>query len=249
VPHVFVADLAEPTLDDADRHHLERVLRTRPGEEVTVSDGRGGWRRCTFVAGGGLHPEGDVEHRPAPSPPITIAFALTKGDKPELTVQKLTELGADRIVPFVAARSVTRWDDERARRHVERLRKVAREAAMQCRRTHLPTVGEVVDFATVAALPGAALADSGGAPPELGHPVVLIGPEGGWSDDERATALPTVRLGEYVLRSETAAMAAAALLAALRSANVEHAALLHSGQPARSVGEGPGEPGQKVTNR
>jgi len=249
VPHVFVADLDAPALDDVDRHHLERVLRTRPGEEVTVSDGRGGWRRCTFAAGGGLRPEGPVEHRAAPSPPITIAFALTKGDKPELTVQKLTELGVDRIIPFVAFRSVTRWDDERGARHVDRLRKVAREAAMQCRRAHLPAVDDVVDFATVAALPGAALADAGGAPPDLGHPVVLVGPEGGWADEERAGGLPTVSLGEHVLRSETAAMAAATLLTALRGARVEHAALLRSPLTARSVGEGPGEPGQKVANR
>jgi 16S rRNA (uracil1498-N3)-methyltransferase len=226
VPHVFVVDLDAPRLDDADRHHLERVLRTRPGEEVTVSDGRGGWRACTFVAGGELRPIGDIEQWPAPTPAITIAFALTKGDKPELTVQKLTELGVDRIRPFVAARSVVRWDHDRAARNVERLRRVAREAAMQCRRAHLPVVDELVEFAAVADLRGAVLADAGGASPGRGSTVVLIGPEGGWSDEERSRGLPTVSLGDHVLRAETAAIAAATLLTSLRSGRVQHGELL-----------------------
>jgi 16S rRNA (uracil1498-N3)-methyltransferase len=226
VPHVFVDDLTTPTLDDGDRHHLERVLRTRVGEEVTVSDGRGGWRRCTFQSGGVLRPEGEIEQRPAPAPPITIAFALTKSDKPELTVQKLTELGVDRIVPFVAARSVVRWDDDKAARQLERLRRVAREAAMQCRRAHLPTVEPVSTFAAVAAEPGAVLADAGGASPDRGSTTVLIGPEGGWSDEERAHGLPAVSLGDHVLRAETAAIAAATLASALRAGRVQHGELL-----------------------
>jgi 16S rRNA (uracil1498-N3)-methyltransferase len=228
VAHAFVADLDDPQLDDDDRHHLERVLRLRVGEEVTVSDGRGGWRRCTFAAGGALRPDGEVEQRPRPTPRITIAFALTKGDKPELTVQKLTELGVDRIVPFVAARSVVRWDADRAARQVERLRRVAREAAMQCRRAHLPEVADVADFPTVARLPGAVRADAGGRPPALATPVVLVGPEGGWSDEERASGPPAVGLGDHVLRAETAAITAAALWTALRSGRVQHAELLHS---------------------
>jgi 16S rRNA (uracil1498-N3)-methyltransferase len=228
VAHVFVADLDDPKLDDVDRHHLERVLRLRAGEEVTASDGRGGWRRCMFEAGGALRPNGEVEQRPRPAPLITIAFALTKGDKPELTVQKLTELGVDRIVPFVAARSVVRWDVDRAARQVERLRRVAREAAMQCRRAHLPEVADVADFATVAQLPGAVLADAGGRPPALATPVVLVGPEGGWSDEERAAGPAPVGLGDHVLRAETAAITAAALWTALRSGRVQHAELLHS---------------------
>jgi 16S rRNA (uracil1498-N3)-methyltransferase len=224
--HVFVADVAAPALDDEDRHHLERVLRLRDGEEVTASDGRGGWRACAFVAGGTLRPVADVEHVPAPSPPITVAFALTKGEKPETAVQKLTELGVDRIVPFAAGRSVARWDGDRAARHVARLRKVAQEAAMQCRRAHLPVIDEVVDFAAAAALPGACLADAGGAPPSLDRPVILIGPEGGWTDDERGAGLPAVGLGAQVLRAETAAITAGALLAALRLGLVQHAGSL-----------------------
>jgi len=193
-----------------------------------VADGRGGWRVCAFTAGGGLEPTGDVEQRPAPAPAITVAFALTKGEKPETAVQKLTELGVDRIVPFAAARSIARWEGDRAERHLARLRKVAREAAMQSRRAHLPVVDDVVDFAAAAAIPGACLADAGGAAPSLGRPVVLVGPEGGWSDEERGAGLPTVGLGPFVLRAETAALTAGALFAGLRSGLVDHAGSLPS---------------------
>ena len=223
MPHVFVADIDAPELDPDDRHHLERVLRTRDGEEVTVADGDGGWRRCVFRTGGRLEPVAEPETIEAPTPAITVAFALTKGDKPELTVQKLTEVGVDRIVPFTAARSVTRWDGEKAARQVERLRKVAREAAMQSRRARLPVVDDLRDFTSVAALPGAVRAEQGGAPPTLDRPTVLVGPEGGWSDAERAVALPVVGLGPQVLRAETAAMAAAVVFVSLRLGLVEHA--------------------------
>jgi 16S rRNA (uracil1498-N3)-methyltransferase len=228
VPHVFVADVAAPVVDEEDRHHLERVLRVRAGEVVTVADGEGGWRECRYLAGGGLEPSGTAERRARPAPAITVAFAVTKGAKPEIVVQKLTELGVDRIVAFTAGRSVARWDGERAERHVARLRKVAREAAMQCRRAHLPVVEGVVDFATAAAIPGAALADAGGGPPSLTTPTVLIGPEGGWTEEEWALGLVTVGLGEHVLRAETAAIAAGTLLSSLRSGRVGHAGSLPS---------------------
>jgi len=216
-PWVFVDDVDAPVLAPDDRHHLERVLRVRVGDPVVVSDGAGAWREGALLTGGGVEPAAEVQRVDRPAPPITVAFAITKGERPELAVQKLTELGADRIVPFVSARSVVRWDARRAAGNVERFRRVAHEASMQCRRPWLPTVDDVTDFATASALPAAALADGGGAPPTLANPTVLVGPEGGWSDDERACGLPTVGLGPHVLRAETAAMAAAALLAGLRA--------------------------------
>lgn len=215
--HAFVTDLALPALEPDDDHHLTRVLRLRPGDRITVADGRGCWRRAVVTADRALEPVGPVEIEAALEPVITIAFALVKGERPELVVQKLTEVGVDRIVPFAAARSVVRWDAERATRNVVRLRRVAREAAMQCRRAWLPLVDAPVPFATAAALPGAALADIGGAGPGLDHPVLLAGPEGGWSPAERAAGLPTVDLGPHVLRAETAAVVAGALLVAIRS--------------------------------
>ena len=212
--HVFVTDLDQPELDPRDRHHLERVLRLRPGAIVTLSDGAGRWRVARF--GLAVEPDGPIELVPAPEPLITIAFALVKAERPELAVQKLTELGVDRIVLYVADRSVVRWDDERAEHHMERLRRVAREASMQSRRVRLPGVVWSATFAAVAEAPGAALAERDGAPVDLMHTTVLVGPEGGWSPRELDQGLPRVVLGPHVLRAETAAITAGALLVAAR---------------------------------
>lgn len=232
--HLFVDDLDAPVVADHDRHHVERVLRVRVGEEISVSDGQGGYRSCRLAAGGRLHPDGDVVREPAPAPSIGVGFALVKGGKPEWIVSKLTECGVDRILPFVAERSVVRWDDAKAARNLGRLQRVAVEAAMQSRRTWLPVVEAVRTFAQVA--PGSWLADGGlDAPgPSLGREAaltVLIGPEGGWSPAERAEAGGRlVRFVPTVLRAETAAVAAGVLLAALRAGTVVPA----DGRVARS---------------
>lgn len=217
-PLVFVDDLDTPRLLDADRHHLERVLRVRPGDPLTIADGHGRWR--TAVLGEEPTPTGPVAEQPVRPPPLTVAFALVKGAKPEVVVQKLTELGIDRIVPFRAARSVVQWDDAKAAKAVLRLRAVARAAAMQCHRACLPEIAEVASFDQLASEPGAVLADRAGHPPALGRPVVLVGPEGGWAAEERARELPRMTVGEHVLRAETAAIAAGVLMAALRAAAV-----------------------------
>jgi 16S rRNA (uracil1498-N3)-methyltransferase len=213
--HGFVVDLDTPSLDDADHHHFERVLRLFPGDEMTVSDGAGRWRRCRF--GSPLEALGPVEHEDRPQPEITVAFALVKGNRAEWAVQKLTELGVDRIVPFVAERSVVQWDQAKSARQRERLGTVAREAAMQSRRAWLPTVEPVRTFDEVASRGGAALADRGGRPPSLSWPVLLVGPEGGWSSREREVGLTTVGLGPTVLRAETATIVGGAALCGLRS--------------------------------
>lgn len=218
-PWVMVADLLAPALDPADRHHVERVLRVRSGDQLTVTDGTGRIRPCRLAAAGRLDPVGEVEAVPALAPPLTVAIAITKGARPETAVQKLTELGIDRIVPFHAARSVARWADDGAR-HLARLRRVAREAALQSQRARLPEVTEVATFMEVACLPGAAIADRLGDPPSLDRPVLLIGPEGGWAPEELSFGLPQVSFGPQVLRVETAAMAGSAILAALRNNSV-----------------------------
>jgi 16S rRNA (uracil1498-N3)-methyltransferase len=217
-PQVFVDDLDRPELGEEDRHHLERSLRVRPGDDVVCADGRGSWRRCRF--GAAVEPIGEIERAPAPVPVLTVGFALVKGNRPELIVAKLTELGVDRIVPVAAERSVVRWDPDRAAGHLDRLRRVAREAAMQSRRAWLP---EVLAVASVTALAqatpslGLALAEPGGDPPTLAHPTVLVGPEGGWTDAELAQVATRVGLNPQVLRVETAAITVGALLGALRS--------------------------------
>jgi 16S rRNA (uracil1498-N3)-methyltransferase len=225
-PHAFVVDLDVPVLDDEDRHHLARVLRVRNGDRLTVSDGAGRWRPCRF--GASLELTGPIVTIARPEPLLTVGFALVKGERPELIVQKLTELGIDRIVPFVADRSVVRWDDARAAKHLERLRRVGREACMQCRRCYLPTVDQVKSFDEVirssdrVAFP-ITVAERGGGPPSLMYPNILIGPEGGWSPRERSQFVYAVGLSEHVLRSETAALTAGAILAALRSGLIESA--------------------------
>lgn len=221
---VFVGDLAQPVLGADDAHHLVRVLRLRPGVAVVAADGAGSWRPCLLLEPPGLEPVGPVVAEGPRPPAVTVGFALTKGDKPDLVVQKLTEVGVDVIVPFVAARSVVRWDAAKRAAHGDRFRRIAREAAAQSRRCRLPLVHEPCTFAEAAALPGAVLADlpqvvsaEGGAPP-IGpeHAVVLVGPEGGWDATERAAVAGRVTLGHGVLRAETAAIAAGVLLAAAR---------------------------------
>ena len=215
--HVFVSDLEALDLDDDDRHHLSRVLRLQSGEAVTASDGAGKWRSCTWTANG-LQPESAIEQDPSPEPPIAVGFAIPKGDRPEWIVQKLTEVGVDRVIPLLTSRSVVRWAGDKATRNVDRLRRVAREAAMQSRRAWLPVVEEVTTLSDlIARAPNdVALAHPGGRQPTLTHTVVLIGPEGGWSPYE-VESRALVGLGTNVLRTETAAITVGFLMCALRT--------------------------------
>lgn len=214
-PHVLVDDVERPDPAADDRHHLDRVLRLRPGDPLTVGDGRGRWRGCRW--GSAVEVVGPVHDVPEPHPRLSVAFALIKGGRPELVVQKLVELGVDDIRPFRAARSVVRWDEAKADKNHTRLERVAREAVMQCRRAWLPRVHRPVDYDAVASGPGVARADLGGGPVTLATPTILVGPEGGWSDAERAIELPIVGLSDAVLRAETAAITAGVLLTAVRA--------------------------------
>ncbi len=240
---VFVDDPAHPILAADDAHHLGRVLRLRGGEEVVVSDGQGRWARTRWRGhtggstddGAGLEPirdgvgpggDGTVQTEARAEPLLTVAFAPVKGERPEWVVQKLTELGIDRIVPLRSERSVVRWSGARGRTAVERLRRVAREAAAQCRRVWLPDVAETIGFDELPTLGDAGevvLAQLSGDRPSAAQRVVAVGPEGGWSVTELDAGLPTVGFGLSVLRAETAAVTAGALLASLRTGTVAQA--------------------------
>ena len=225
--HVFVESLDAPELDDDDRHHLVRVLRIRPSDRLSVTDGTARWAVARLVDGAlslvdGIHAEGAAV--PTADSVLTIGSAIPKGDRPEWIVQKLTELGLDRIVLFEAARSVVRWDERKRALQRGRLRRVAREAAMQCRRLSLPVV-DVVTWGDVLELPDLALAEPGGRagwwvpsdePSKPAVRTVVIGPEGGFSPDELARVPDHVALLPTILRVETAAIAAGALLVASR---------------------------------
>ncbi|MGF1596339.1 MAG: RsmE family RNA methyltransferase [Acidimicrobiales bacterium] len=213
-PLVFVDDLDHPVLEPPDHHHLARARRVVDGAEITLADGRGGWRTARF----GIRPTvvGPIGCSPSPSPPLLVAFSPVKGDKPEWFVQKLTELGIDDIVPVVTERSVVRWDTTRSAKLTERLGVVAREACMQSRRLHLPTVWPPIELAELRRRhPLIVLADPAGPPLGPPHTAVVIGPEGGFASAELAGSV-TVTLPGNVLRAGTAAVTAGALMCAFR---------------------------------
>jgi 16S rRNA (uracil1498-N3)-methyltransferase len=214
LPLAFVADLDTPVLEPDDHHHLARVLRLRVGDPLAVSDGNGAWRRAAFAESPA--PDGPIERADSPLPNITLVFALPKGDRPEWIVQKGTELGIDRFVPMHSARSVVRWEGPKSAKQIERLHRISREAAMQSRRPWLPRIDEPTAFVRCLELEGAVVAEPGGDLPTLDRATIIIGPEGGFTDDELALAPATVGLSSLVLRVETAALAAAAIFTALR---------------------------------
>jgi 16S rRNA (uracil1498-N3)-methyltransferase len=211
-----------------DGHHLTRARRLRVGEAITAGDGRGGWRPYLVAdAGRGsltLRADGEPRCEPELTPRLGVAFALTKGNKPETVVARLTELGVDVLQPVVAHRSVVRWDVTRIDDALARLNRVAHEAAMQSRRSRLPVVERPVDVEALAGRPGLVVADREGiAPSDLSVPgpegwLVVVGPEGGLDEEELGAlgAAPHLAVGPHVLRSETAAVAAAAALAGRR---------------------------------
>jgi 16S rRNA (uracil1498-N3)-methyltransferase len=224
---VFVEDPEHPALADEDRQHLFAVLRLRAGESVVAADGAGRWCLCRVVHddAGSLEPAGELQLDPPATSALVVAFAPAKGERPEWVVQKLTEVGVDRIVPLVTERSVVRWEGRRAERAEMRLTKVAKEAAAQSRRVWLPAVEPVTTLADFSERhgvdPGAvARAELGGPAPGPTLRAVAVGPEGGWSEAERATLGETVGLGDAVLRAETAAVAAGVLLGSLRAGTV-----------------------------
>jgi len=229
VAHTFAPALDDDvTLDDEAGHHLGRVQRVRPGEVITVADGRGHWRayEVARVARGAVQVRARDRMAVEPSlePRLVVAFALTKGAKPDLVVQKLTELGVDGITVLAARRSVPRWSDERAGAALARLRRIAREAAAQCRRCRVPEVDGVRAVTELQGRSGLVVADPDGDDvaalpvPAGGEWVLVVGPEGGFEGDE-AAALDGDRLclAPHVLRAETAAIAGAAVLTTRRA--------------------------------
>lgn len=208
--HVFVESLETPQLSDDDDHHLRRVLRVRETDVITLGDGAGGWATARLEVAG-LSVESDPMFEPAPRPAAVVS-AIPKGDRPEWIVQKLTELGATSIAFMDCARSVVRWDADKSDRQIVRLRRVAREAAMQSRRLWLPEVLAVVPFAQAASVARCAIADPDGGCLPAGVDTVLVGPEGGFTEGELGAVACRVALSENVLRVETAALTAAILL-------------------------------------
>lgn len=210
--HVFVEDLGHPELEGDDAHHLLKVLRIRESDVISVSDGRGSWGTATVSRDGVVTMLEGPNFVPSSPIRLGVAFVPVKGERPELVVQKLTEIGIDDVYPLApTTRSVVKWDGEKADKHHARLVKVSREASMQSRRVWLPAVHEIRTLDSVLALDGCVVADPDGRSLSSADRLLVIGPEGGFSRDEIASAT-TVSLGESILRAETAAIVAGALM-------------------------------------
>jgi 16S rRNA (uracil1498-N3)-methyltransferase len=195
-----------------------------------VSDGAGTLAECVVTAVDKDSVTLDVRalHTvPPPRPRLAVAQALPKGDRGELAVELMTEVGVDTVIPWAAERSIAKWQAERGQKALAKWRATAREAAKQSRRVWLPEVAELATTAALAtrvATAARAIVLEADAPaklhelplPEEGEVLLLVGPEGGISPAERATLRATgaieARLGPTVLRTSTAGAAAAAIL-------------------------------------
>ena len=204
-----VADVANPVLDAPARHHLVDVLRANDGEEVVVTDGHGRWAMAGVSAGALLRSSDVVLD--APLPETTVYLAPLKGERSEWAIAKLTELGVARVVPLLSERLATKFRGEARAKILKRWRRISDEASAQCRRTYDLILETPVDVEHVPV--GVAVADFGGAGDWHGVRAVAIGPEGGFSSGEWGCERRRVGLGPTVLRAETAAVVAGALLA------------------------------------
>ena len=231
-PHFFVEDLGEDDaeLSEADTRHAVRSLRLRPGDEVSLADGRGVVGRGTLRGernGLAVVQIEEVARVARHGTEISVAFAPPKGDRLSWAVQKLSELGVDETVLMPTARSVREVRPERSDQALARLRAVAREAAMQSRQPFVMAVSDGGSFEECLATggtPAIMLAHSGKRglmgllPVEAEAVRVLIGPEGGWTDQEteaaRRSGVGLWSLGPSVLRTETAAVVGGALVLA-----------------------------------
>ena len=216
-------------LTAAQSRYLTAVLRLRPGDALEVFDGQGGRYPARLETGETLHvSERLVQDTRALD--LVLAQGLAKGEKMDFIVQKATELGVSRIVPLVSERSVVKLSAERGASRVERFRRIAQESARQCGRADVPVVDEpqeleraLQDLDRLCLLldPAEELRLSAAAR-GVQRVLVAIGPEGGFSPQElelaqRLGAVP-VGLGPLVLRTETAGLAALAVLQHLRGA-------------------------------
>ena len=236
LPHHLVEDLTgvhpgdTVAIDGPEAHHAVVVRRLAVGEGVVLTDGLG--RTATGVvaetAKRSFAVRVDVVHDvPEPQPRITVVQALPKGDRGELAVEMLTEIGVARIVPWAAHRSIAAWKGERATKGHAKWAATAREAAKQSRRSWHPEVvplartTEVLDLIAAADLAvvlheeaTAGIADL--AVPSDGDLLLVVGPEGGLTTEEVesfvAAGAASCRLGVEVLRTSTAGVAAAAAL-------------------------------------
>ncbi|HEY6422086.1 MAG TPA: 16S rRNA (uracil(1498)-N(3))-methyltransferase [Pseudonocardiaceae bacterium] len=225
---------AETVLEGPEGRHAATVRRLRAGERLMLSDGRGGLAGCEVLEAGRDRLRLQVlrrETEPLPALQVTLAQALVKGERGELSVELATEAGVDAVLPWRAARCVARWDEgPRGAKALARWRETAVQAAKQARRGWFPEVAGPVDTTALAqrcagAAGAVVLHESAIDPlpavplPDGGELVLVVGPEGGITDAELATLTAAgarpVRLGPAVLRSSSAAAVALGAIGAL----------------------------------
>ncbi|MBY0440720.1 MAG: 16S rRNA (uracil(1498)-N(3))-methyltransferase [Mycobacteriaceae bacterium] len=224
-------------VDGDEGFHAATVRRIRPGEQLILGDGAGGLAHCTVEHAGrdGLRARVLTRwHSTPPSPEVTVVQALPKAQRSELAIELATEAGADAFVAWQAARCMANWTGERTTKGLRRWRAVARSAARQSRRSHIPPVDGVLSTSALCQRVCAAVStetitlvlhESATVPLadiDLAHAnsiLLLVGPEGGIAPDElaeltEAGAVP-VRLGPAVLRTSSAAAVALGALGVL----------------------------------
>lgn len=234
-PPVFLAERGQLAGDEIvlagpEGHHATTVRRLAPGERADLTDGAGTLAECVVTAARPGRLELAVLARraePAPDPRVVVVQALCKGDRGQLAVELMTEVGVDAVVPWQAERCVARWRGERAGQALARWRATAREAAKQSRRSRFPQIavlastGDVASMLTGASLavlldPAAPAALGTLALPGRGDIILIVGPEGGISPAEAGllagAGAQSARLGPSVLRASTAGAVAAALV-------------------------------------
>ncbi|MFE0509482.1 16S rRNA (uracil(1498)-N(3))-methyltransferase [Streptomyces sp. NPDC058964] len=234
VEHFRAGGAGQYVLDGPEGRHAVSVKRLQPGEEVVLTDGAGRYAVCDVVGTEGkdrliVHMTG-VAEEPEESPRITVVQALPKGDRGEVAVETMTEVGVDAIVPWQASRCITQWRGDRGLKALGKWRATAREAGKQSRRVRFPEVADAATTKQVAALlakadfaavlhsdfeHGSEALATAELPAE-GEIVLVVGPEGGVSREELAlfqeAGAKAYVLGRTVLRTSTAGTAAAALL-------------------------------------
>lgn len=223
-----VAPGATVELGGDEARHAVTVSRVRPGERIAIGDGRGILVHGAVVSTGPRELSLEVDEvvvEEAPSPRITLVQALAKGDRDELAVQAATELGVDAIVPWMAARSVSRWEGAKAEKGRQRWAAIVREAVKQSIRSWVPPVAPVTATADLPAVlegsrmlllePTASITLTE-LRPDGRDLALVVGPEGGIAPTELerlvAVGAEPVRLGASVLRTSTAGPAAIAVL-------------------------------------
>lgn len=242
MPGLFYIDALPETgelalVEGDEGFHAATVRRIRRGEELVLGDGAGGLARCVVEQAGRDGLQARVLDRwqvPPVQPPVTVVQALPKAERSELAIELATEAGADALVAWQAARCVARWDGARADKGLRRWRAVARAAAQQSRRAHIPSVDGVLSTAALTERIGEVLATGGmvlalhesaaGQLTNLGlaqakSVMLVVGPEGGIAPDElaaiTAAGAMAVRLSPTVLRTSTAAAVALGALGVL----------------------------------